>query len=181
VIGIDIPIGLPDEGRRTADVLAKRMVGPRRSSVFMTPVRDALLAPDHASAVQINRDKTGEGISAQAYAFRQRVLSVDAWVRTTDCTVREVHPEVSFAHLAGRPLRTRKKTWEGAEQRRQLLATADIDLTGLTVGDDGVAVDDVLDAAAVAWTARRMLTGEAISIPDPPEQFSDGMPAAISV
>lgn len=33
VIGIDIPIGLPDTGRRPADVLAYRLVGPRRSSV----------------------------------------------------------------------------------------------------------------------------------------------------
>jgi len=181
VVGIDIPIGLPDKGRRSADVLAKRMVGTRRSSVFMTPVRDALLAPDHASAVQINRGKAGEGISAQAYALRERVLSVDAWVRRTDIIVREVHPEVSFAHLAGRPLRTRKKTWNGAEERRQLLATAGIDLTGLDLDDDGVAVDDVLDAAAVAWTARRILTGEATSIPDPPERFSDGLSAAISV
>nr|WP_231640215.1 DUF429 domain-containing protein [Micromonospora sp. NRRL B-16802] len=39
VIGIDIPIGLPDTGRRQADVLAYKLVGPRRSSVFMTPVR----------------------------------------------------------------------------------------------------------------------------------------------
>jgi hypothetical protein len=36
------------------------VVGPRRSSVFMTPVRDALLAPDHACAVRINRGKAGE-------------------------------------------------------------------------------------------------------------------------
>ena len=44
VIGIDIPIGLPDTGRRQADVLAYTLVGPRRSSVFMTPVRAALEA-----------------------------------------------------------------------------------------------------------------------------------------
>ncbi len=147
----------------------------------MTPVRDALLAPDHAAAVKINRDKAGEGISAQAYALRDRILSVDAWVRTTSRVVKEVHPEVSFAHLAGQPLHTRKKTWDGAEQRRQLLAAADIDLTGFDVGHGGVAVDDVLDAAVVAWTARRVLTGDATSIPDPPEQFSDGLRAAITV
>ena len=38
VIGIDIKIGLPDTGRRQADVLAYKLVRPRRSSVFMTPV-----------------------------------------------------------------------------------------------------------------------------------------------
>jgi predicted RNase H-like nuclease len=42
----------------------------------------------------------------------------------------------------------------------------------------GVRVDDVLDAVA-AWTGRRILAGEAASLPDPPEVFSDGWPAAI--
>jgi predicted RNase H-like nuclease len=44
-----------------------------------------------------------------------------------------------------------------------------------------VAVDDVLDAAAVAWTARRYVDGAARSLPDPPEAFADGWPAAIWV
>lgn len=34
VIGIDIPIGLPDTGRRLADMLAYKLVGPRRASVL---------------------------------------------------------------------------------------------------------------------------------------------------
>jgi len=66
--------------------------------------------------------------------------------------------------------------------RRRLLATAglrlcgDLGLAGLDVG-----VDDVLDAAVAAWTARRVLAGEAVSLPDPPERFGDGLPAAIWV
>ena len=36
VIGVDIPIGLPDSGRRVADIEARELVGPRRSSVFFT-------------------------------------------------------------------------------------------------------------------------------------------------
>ena len=38
VVGIDIPIGLGDEGARAADVLAAATLGARRSSVFATPV-----------------------------------------------------------------------------------------------------------------------------------------------
>ena len=44
VVGIDIPIGLPERGAREADVLARRVVGRRASSVFATPVRAALEA-----------------------------------------------------------------------------------------------------------------------------------------
>ena len=44
VVGIDIPIGLPDTGRRAADIEAKTALGPRSNSVFFTPVRAALEA-----------------------------------------------------------------------------------------------------------------------------------------
>jgi len=101
VVGIDIPIGLPDNGRRQADVLARQAVGTLRSSVFMTPVRAALEAPDHRTASAINREHAGEGVSIQAYGLRTKLLQVDAWVRAGDRRVVEVHPEVTFAQLGG--------------------------------------------------------------------------------
>src|SRR5688500_16722963 len=67
VVAIDMPIGLPDHGRRTADIMAKAAIGPLRSSVFLTPVRPALAATSHAEAVAINRELAGEGISIQAF------------------------------------------------------------------------------------------------------------------
>jgi predicted RNase H-like nuclease len=56
----------------------------------------------------------------------------------------------------------------------------------LLAGDLGLAgraakVDDVLDAAAAAWTARRIAEGTARSLPSPAEVFSDEWPAAIWV
>jgi predicted RNase H-like nuclease len=78
VIAIDMPIGLPDHGRRQADVLARAAIGPRRSSVFMTPVRSALEAASHAEAVAINRKLAGEGISIQAYGLWTKLLEVDS-------------------------------------------------------------------------------------------------------
>lgn len=180
VVGVDIPIGLPDAGERAADVLAKKAVGTLHSSVFMTPVREALTAPDHATAVAVNREHAGTGVSVQAYGLRHRILEVETWARTTRHTVVEVHPEVCFATLAGRPLTTRKSTWAGAEERRGLLSGAGIRLHG-TLGEAGASagVDDVLDAAVVAWTARRHALGAAQCLPEVPETFSDGIPCAI--
>jgi predicted RNase H-like nuclease len=40
-------------------------------------------------------------------------------------------------------------------------------------------VDDVLDAAAAAWTARRRDRGTARAHPQPPQVFSDGISCAI--
>jgi len=180
VVAVDMPIGLPDRGRRQADILARAAVGPRRSSVFMTPVRAALEAADHASAVILNRERAGEGLSVQAFSLKPKMLQVQQWVRETSLRVVEVHPEVSFAQLAGKPLDLRKSTWAGAVRRRALLADAGVVLAG-ELGEVGeaVAVDDILDAAVAAWTARRVVRGQALSMPDPPETFSDGLSCAI--
>lgn len=118
VVAIDIPIGLPDDGPRLADDLARRAVGPLWSSVFITPVRAALETDTHADAVRVNREQTGKGVSAQAFALRRKLFEVEEWVRRTPRPatpqVIEVHPEVSFAQLAGAPLTVRKSTWAGA-------------------------------------------------------------------
>jgi predicted RNase H-like nuclease len=67
VIAIDIPIGLPDTGRRQADLLVRKAVGPRWASVFVTPVRPALEAHDYTSAAALSLRLAGEGISRQAF------------------------------------------------------------------------------------------------------------------
>jgi predicted RNase H-like nuclease len=179
VVAADMPIGLPDTGPRQADVLAKRRVGPLHASVFMTPIRAALLAEDFIEAVEIARLRAGGGISRQAYALRPKLLEVDAWVHRGTHHIVEVHPEVSFEALAGQPLGAGKRTWGGTAVRRQLLAKAGITLPDGLGGADVAGVDDVLDAAAAAWTARRVVRGEARSLPEEPEVFSDGLPAAI--
>ena len=52
VAAIDIPIGLPLTGTRQAGVLARGLVGKRKSSVFPTPIRSGLLATSHAEGSQ---------------------------------------------------------------------------------------------------------------------------------
>jgi predicted RNase H-like nuclease len=92
----------------------------------------------------------------------------------------EAHPELSFAAMAGAPLRDSKSTWAGAVRRRQLLMAQGIDLDGdLGLSGLRVGVDDVLDAAAVAWTARRVADGGARRLPAETERFSDGVDCAI--
>ncbi|MEN3534310.1 DUF429 domain-containing protein [Microbispora sp. ZYX-F-249] len=188
VVAVDMPIGLPDghpggppgRGRRRADVLARAELGPRWRSVFMTPARAALEADDHASAVAVNRRLTGEGVSRQAFGLKEKLFEVERWVREAGRRVVEIHPELSFARLAGEPLPHPKTTWAGAERRRELLAAAGVVLAG-DLGRAGAAagVDDVLDAGAAAWTALLVAAGRARPLPDPPEIFSDGVPCAI--
>jgi predicted RNase H-like nuclease len=181
VVAIDIPIGLPTNGPRQADVLARKLVGRRASSIFSTPVRAALATTTHAQATAISVEATGKGMSQQAYALGAKILEVDAWARAgVGRRVIEVHPEVSFATMANRPLVHPKSTWAGSEERRAILRAEGIAVPA-ELGSAGAMAssDDVLDAAAASWTAARFAVGEAVSYPSTPESFGDGHAAAI--
>jgi predicted RNase H-like nuclease len=180
VVGIDMPIGLADAGLRQADLLARKAAGPRWASVFMTPVRAAIAVADFQQACELNRQLAGSGISRQAFNLREKIMQVDSWLAQAPCPVVEVHPELCFAELAGSPLADSKSTWAGAATRRELLTAAGIVLDGdLGLAGRQVGVDDVLDAAAVAWTARRVASGGARRLPADPERFSDQVDCAI--
>jgi len=161
-VGVDIPIGLPSQGVRAAEAAARAFVGPRRNSVFPTPPRATLMAATYADARQVL-----PSLSAQSFALRKRILEVEACLEDR---VFEVHPEVSFAALAGRHLNYSKGSWNGQMERRRLLAAASIDLPDdLPTGQ--AAPDDVLDAAIAAWSANRKTRSEAATLPaDPPLQ-----------
>jgi predicted RNase H-like nuclease len=177
---LDMPIGLPDHGVRQADLLAKKELGPKASSIFLTSTRAALHAPTRGEAQVLNHQHGGGGVTAQAFALHAKIAEVDVAVREAGAPVVEGHPELSFARLAGGPVLEPKRSWAGSAGRRALLAGAGIDLD-VDLGEVGrqAAVDDVVDAAVLAWTAARVARGEAVSRPDPPEVFSDGWPAAI--
>ena len=180
VVGIDIPIGLPDSTIRQADVLARRALPGRASSVFTTLTRSAYVATDRAAADGVNRGLSGQGVGTQAFALRAKILEVDAWLRSRPTVeVVEVHPEVSFTTMTGCPL-PGKRTPEGQQARLAALDGAGIARPSVLKGT-GYAPDDVLDACAVAWSAHRRATGDARWLPDPPEVFSDGIRAAIVV
>ena len=101
----------------------------------------------------------------------------DRGPRDADLLVRQaIGPRRSSAD---RHLPHPKSTWAGVEQRRALLADAGITLTG-DLGQAGAAagVDDILDAAVTAWTAHRAANGQAHSLPNPPQTFSDALPSA---
>lgn len=165
VLGVDMPIGLPQAGQsRTADVEARKFVGPRWQSVFMTPSRDLLEAPTHAKANELAKAEGWAGISAQAYALGPQILQVQP-VAERDERIHEVHPEVSFAAASGKTLPWAKSCWNGFALRRRILQEQGIVIPD-ELGDAGAAgVADVLDAAIAAWSAARVAAGQAETHP----------------
>jgi predicted RNase H-like nuclease len=180
-VGVDAPIGLPRDAWRPCDLLAKRRLGPASARVFLTPPRAVLAAPTYGDARAVARDLLGgRSVSAQTYGLRRVVLALDDALRRplpdlqdVAGRVLEVHPELSFMALAGRPPRDplpSKRTPVGRGARVRALAG--------WVGD-GVAPeppdgDDHLDALAAAWSAARWAAGAAEVLGGEPDEF--GLP-----
>jgi predicted RNase H-like nuclease len=181
VTGIDMPLGLLAAGWRDADVLARRALGRRGVTVFAIPPRPVWECESYAEAGRLCRELTGKSFSVQAWGLRRKIDEADAFRRRAAATpdgarLYEVHPELSFTALAGAPLADSKHTAAGLAARRNLLAQAGIDVP-LRV--PGAAEDDLLDAAAVAWSARRIAASKAVVLANPAQRADDGGEIAI--
>ncbi|MDX3232185.1 DUF429 domain-containing protein [Streptomyces sp. ME19-01-6] len=180
VVAVDMPLGLLEAGRRRADELALGRVAPHRSRVFPIPPRLVWEESDYDAANERCRRLTGSGLSRQSWGLVTKLREANACREGGERRLYEVHPEVSFAAMnGGRPVAWSKKSWNGQAQRRRLLGEQ-----GIAVADElgpagRVPPDDVLDAAAAAWSAHRIALGTAVSLPDPPETARDGLPVAI--
>ena len=80
--GIDIPIGLPPGGPRACDVAARRMLGPRRSTIFPAPARAVLEAEGYEQACALSRAASGKAISKQTFNILPKIREVDRSART---------------------------------------------------------------------------------------------------
>jgi predicted RNase H-like nuclease len=181
VTGIDMPLGLLDAGWRDADLLARRALGRRGATVFAIPPRSVWECETYADANRACRDLTGQGLSVQAWGLRRKIAEADDFRRRarsapSPVQLYEVHPELSFTAMAGAPLPDSKHTAAGLAVRRALLAAAGV-IVGARVA--GAAEDDLLDAAAVAWSARRVAAGQATVLTSPAQRATDGTEIAI--
>ena len=151
IIAVDMPIGLPESGRRPCDTEARKRLGPRRSSVFPVPVRAALGATSFAEVT---------GLSIQGWNLVPKIAEVDA---SWEPRVLECSPELSLAVVSGAPMAHPKRVPEGRAERLAVLEGA---FPGLSLRAPGAAGHDVLDAHACLLTARRVVRGDAIELGD---------------
>ena len=181
VFAFDIPIGFSADGRRAADVEARKFLGKRAGNrMFYAPIRAAVEARNLEEAHEASKRITGSAIQPPSAALLPKIRQVAGIAG--DKRVYEAHPEVSFAAMAGRPLASRKKTWNGLTQRRALLAARGLAISD-ALGEAGErgAPDDIADAAACAWTAARIARGEARSLPGQPQPLAGGPPRGAAI
>ncbi|HEX5165543.1 MAG TPA: DUF429 domain-containing protein [Thermomicrobiales bacterium] len=183
-IGIDIPIGLRDDGLpRSCDVDARQLLGwPRMASVFPAPQRQLLACANYSAATTLSRERFGRGVSRQAFGIFGKVAEVDQLITPAlQRRIVEVHPELSLWTMNGRQaMGYSKKLPEGFDERREQLAHhvhAEIPESCVAARQLApfAAADDLLDAMTVAWTARRAATQAANRIPAQPELDARGL------
>ena len=185
---VDIPIGLPDSNKnqRACDSVARRLIGPRRSSVFPPPSRAALEPTTCREASEANSLEVGRKLSLQSWHLIPKVREVDRLLRIDSAArgrVREVHPEVCFWSFTGeQPMSFNKKRAAGRDERMAVLRRVDQKTTDAIVETARkrflrrcVAMDDILDALIAAYTAEHGWSRHR-SIPDLPEHDSLGLP-----
>jgi predicted RNase H-like nuclease len=169
--GIDIPIGMTEDGERDCDLLARERLRPHSSRVFTGARRwlwEEFSDPDKANREALRRGQTR--VSRQLWHLGRKIMEVDSFLRVhPPIDVCEVHPELVFLRLNHSKPLPPKKSEEGDALRRRLLKrlgfpAIDRWLDKARIGS-GAKRDDVLDACAVAIAAR-----------DPKSSLPDGEP-----
>lgn len=184
VIAIDIPIGLTDRDARHCDVLARKHLGPKRgTSVFPAPIRPALHAASYEEAKATSLAVQNKGISKQGWAIYPKICEIDDALRASAglrARVFEVHPEVTFSEWSGAPIIQPKRKAAGRAIRRILIddyfGPLAFESARASVARRDAADDDLADAFAALWTARRIFAGTAQSLPDTPPIDRAGLP-----
>ena len=191
LILVDIPIGLKEGGpeARRCDAEARKILGPRKSSVFPVPCRSAVYQLNYDAAIKENLRRTGKSIFKAVWMIVPKIREVDELLSQDGSArnrMRESHPEVCFWALnGGRPMAFNKKTGAGQAERQavleNILSPIFSDLAHLmsatwTFNRQEVAPDDVLDALALAATAFLGQNRGPATIPAEPDTDTRGLP-----
>ena len=199
-IVVDVPIGLceshdvadgcvetDEELSRRCDDLARNVLGPRSSSVFTAPCRDAVEAAadgaEYSEVNETNKDRTGKGLMQQAANIASGIVEVEELLldHGASTTLVEGHPEVCFRAFADDVLQYNKKTAPWMDERLSALERSTEYEQGTwrrlaeTLGENGheTGADDLLDALSLALTAKAPADEFHQLPPNPPTDAAD--------
>jgi predicted RNase H-like nuclease len=172
-IVVNAPIGFRDtldQGPRSCELEARKLLGARgrfihNAPLLATVLRGTSTPEDHLDAITAHLLKAYAEIGKEMSPFRQR-------------QVYEGHPELSFYFLNGNvPLRRSKKIYEGRSEREKILRDRLPNIGTVLDAElpSRVRRQNLLDAAALMATARRVFTRSAKRIPTDGEWDSQGL------
>ena len=174
---VDMPIGLREDcgDARECDTAARELLSPdRHNSVFPVPIRAAVHEEEYEEAKEKQEERTDGSLGTQSHSIADGIRELDCLLRNDSKgrgTIRESHPEVCFAALAGNdPMSFSKSSqpaaafWERVSVLESIdgFAIEDLQKAGESIiqwDNPECSNDDLLDAFALALTASD-LTGD---------------------
>ena len=180
---IDMAIGLRNSTKEIRpDDEAKKELGPRASTVFPIPSRDAVYADGEENQKLANIRTLGKSLAKQSIAIIPKIRELDTFLNDHPeykNKILESHPEVDFARLNGAVLMSRKKEEPGLSQRIDVLSEF-LDKKELFGMYDKAKElqcnqDDLIDAICLAVTGALYAHGEYETIPAKPEMDEKGL------
>ena len=175
---IDMAIGLRNsKEQERPDDEARKELGPKGSSVFPIPSRDAVYADGEEAQKQANIRTLGKSLAKQSIAIIPKIRELDTFLNDHPeykYKILESHPEVDFARLNGAVLMSRKQEEPGPSQRKAVLSEFldKKDLYGMydNAKELGCKQDDLIDAICLAVTGALYAHGQYETIPAEPMQ-----------
>jgi predicted RNase H-like nuclease len=172
VIALNAPVGYLNAakaGGRTCDHEARVLLRKRGGAVKSAPVRldsdrDMDLLPDRLDAISRMLLKRYREVANEMAPYLQR-------------TIYEVNPELSLYQLNGDvPMQWSKRSEKGVDERRAVLEEKVPGVLRIIDAEvRGAFEAHLLDAAAILWTARRILARSIVRIPADPEWDEQGL------
>ena len=180
---IDMAIGLRNNTEQIRpDDEARMELGPKASTVFPIPSRDAVYADGEEAQKQANIRTLGKSLAKQSIAIIPKIRELDTFLNDHPeykNKILESHPEVDFARLNGAVLMSRKKEEPGPSQRKAVLSEFldKKNLYGLydKAKELGCKQDDLIDAICLAVTGALYAHGQFETIPVEPMQDEKGL------
>ena len=175
IIGIDMPVVLSDFIPREADQLARKLLSKKASSVFTAPTPEMLEQPNYERASYVSKRLFGKSMSLQSWYLFPKIKDVQTIIHDAHINLYEIHPELSFRAMNHEEvILESKKSKEGFEIRNNLLRrhfeSFDFQSIRNLYPRKDVMDNDILDAMAVLWSARRIKANEASFLPKIPEK-----------
>ena len=174
---IDMAIGLRSSAEQLRpDDLARKELGPRSSTIFPIPCRQAVYAATEEEQKQANIKALGKSLSKQTINIIPKIRELDEFLNghpEYKNRILESHPEVDFARLRGSAVMTWKKGYPGFTERAGILKKylPREDFSGLWKRAKELKCnpDDLLDAVCLAVTAALAAGGMCETIPAEPD------------
>lgn len=182
---IDIPIGLPESKDDVRpDMLVKKELGRKGSSIFLVPCRQAVYADDKARARELNIAALRKSLSEQSIGISKAIKQVDEFLQANPewkNRLLESHPELCFSKLNGnQPIMEKKTTSEGHNMRLKVLrryypVVDKVIEKFLSDGPNRKKTDDVVDALCLAVMGRLIVENGCRRFPEKPMMDSTGL------